>query len=120
MRLTAERLAFWAGYKEIVLVAAVYLNRWTVVISSESPTNREDQSAGAGGDANTMSKLRPKPVIRSFPRRWLDIHGHEMVDIWDAACRAVMGIIVLHPGESQVCSRTRPLLVRLVTYDLSV
>jgi transcription factor C subunit 3 len=37
-----------------------------------------------------------------FPRRWLDIKGEKVPDIWQAAIRAVMGTIIFRPGILQV------------------
>lgn len=72
-------VVFWAGYNDIVLVSSAYLREWTVIIS------------------RTASN-----VERIFPRRWWDIRGRKMMDVWEAGLRAVMGLILLHPGISQV------------------
>ena len=37
-----------------------------------------------------------------FPRRWLDIYGRKLDEMWEAALRAVVGQILLRPGISQV------------------
>ena len=71
-------LLFWAGYSTLVLVSSAYLKHWTALVSENPPT-------------------------RIFPRRWLDISGLKIVDFWEAAMRAVMGVIVFRPGISQVC-----------------
>ncbi|KDQ54862.1 hypothetical protein JAAARDRAFT_352005 [Jaapia argillacea MUCL 33604] len=70
-------LAFWAGYSTVVLVSSSYLRSWTVVVSED-------------------------PMTRVFPRRWLDIQGCKIRDIWDAALRAVMGVVLFRPGVLQV------------------
>jgi hypothetical protein len=70
-------LMFWAGYSSLVLVASSYLRAWTVQISAE-------------------------PMMRIFPRRWIDMTGSKVMDLWEAATRAVMGVLVFHPGLTQV------------------
>ncbi|KAJ7275459.1 hypothetical protein B0H12DRAFT_1087414 [Mycena haematopus] len=78
----AVPLIFWAGYQSLVLVASSYLASWSVQISME-------------------------PKTRIFPRRWLDMTGAKMIDLWEAATRAVMGVLVLHPGVTQTQLRWR-------------
>ncbi|KAJ7042665.1 hypothetical protein C8F04DRAFT_1390618 [Mycena alexandri] len=73
---------FWAGYSALVLVASSYLRAWTVQISAE-------------------------PMARIFPRRWIDMTGAKVMDLWDAATRAVMGVLVFHPGVTQAQLRWR-------------
>lgn len=65
----------------MVLVSADHIRPWTVTI--------------VDGD-------QPKAMV--LPRRWLDIHGMRINDVWEAALRAVVGIILLRPGVSQVSS----------------
>lgn len=89
-------LAFWTGYKEIVLVSSQYAGAWSVVIEQDE-----------------------QKCVRVFPRRWLDITGRVMSEVWTAACRAVVGTIVFHPNISQVrvgvlvyrCSRLTALVL---------
>lgn len=83
-------LAYWAGYTKVVLISAAHIRPWTVCPS------------GTGG-RNVML----------FPRRWIDITGKKISDVWEAALRAVLGIIVLRPGVSQVCIA---LVMPIVTY----
>jgi transcription factor C subunit 3 len=71
---------YWAGYDSLVLVSAHHVARWSVVVSKD-------------------------PLINEFPRRWLDIRGTKVADFWQAALRAVMGLVVFRPGITQV-SRT--------------
>jgi hypothetical protein len=73
-------LLFWTGYTSVVLVSSAYFKKWTVLASDS-------------------------PVTRVFPRRWLDISGLKIVDLWEAALRAAMGIIIFRPGISHVGSR---------------
>lgn len=75
-------LAFWTGYSEVVLVSSRHLSTWSVLIS----------------EADTG-------CVRVFPRRWLDIEGRMMSEVWEAARRAVMGIILFRPGITQVRSQ---------------
>jgi hypothetical protein len=73
-------LVFWAGYVSPILVSSAHLREWTVVTSET-------------------------PLIRTFPRRWVDILGSKMTDIWEAALRAVLGTILFRPGITQVSFR---------------
>ncbi|KAJ6574623.1 hypothetical protein B0H19DRAFT_1124959 [Mycena capillaripes] len=75
-------LIFWAGYSSLVLVASSYLRPWTVLISAD-------------------------PMLRIFPRRWIDMAGSKVMDLWEAATRAVMGVLVFHPGVTQAQLRWR-------------
>ncbi|KAG6837874.1 hypothetical protein H0H93_013027 [Arthromyces matolae] len=75
-------LLFWAGYPALVLVSAAYVKNWTVLVSK-------------------------KPATRVFPRRWLDISGRKIVDFWDAALKAVMGIVIFRPGITHAELRWR-------------
>ncbi|EPQ61082.1 hypothetical protein GLOTRDRAFT_113540 [Gloeophyllum trabeum ATCC 11539] len=70
------------GYADIVLVSSTNVRSWTVAISGN-------------------------PLWRTFPRRWLDIFGQRINEVWEAALRAVMGVIVLRPGISQAEVRWR-------------
>ncbi|KAG6891070.1 hypothetical protein C0995_014159 [Termitomyces sp. Mi166 len=75
-------MLFWAGYSSLVLVSSAYIKNWTVLVSEN-------------------------PATRIFPRRWLDISGRKLVDFWEAALKAVMSIIVFHPGITQAELRWR-------------
>jgi hypothetical protein len=79
---------FWAGYLTPVLVSSMYLQAWTVVISEE-----------------------PRTMI--FPRRWLDLTGKKLLDVWEAALKAVIGVVTFRPGVSQVCSTSTNRLLSL-------
>lgn len=74
---TSIPLLFWTGYSSLVLVSSAYLNAWAVTISEN-------------------------PATRIFPRRWLDIAGLKITDIWEAGLKATIGVIVFRPGISQV------------------
>ncbi|KAG6814043.1 hypothetical protein H0H92_003893 [Tricholoma furcatifolium] len=47
------------------------------------------------------------PATRILPRRWLDISGRKVVDFWEAAVKAVMGVVVFRPGLTQAELRWR-------------
>ncbi|ESK95510.1 hypothetical protein Moror_12696 [Moniliophthora roreri MCA 2997] len=81
-------LLYWVGYTTPLLIGAAHMQQWTVVISLE-------------------------PMMRILPRRWMNINGYKMMNIWQAASRAVIGTIIFHPGISQYELRWR---LRL-TYD---
>ncbi|KAJ7630525.1 hypothetical protein FB45DRAFT_746685, partial [Roridomyces roridus] len=72
----------WAGYSSLILVASAHLRAWTVQVSTE-------------------------PTTRIFPRRWIDATGSKVMDQWNAAARAVMGLLVFHPGVTQAQLRWR-------------
>lgn len=42
-----------------------------------------------------------EPRTRVFPRRWIDIRGDRIPNLWAAALRAVLGTLVFRPGISQ-------------------
>ncbi|KAI0047812.1 hypothetical protein FA95DRAFT_1558689 [Auriscalpium vulgare] len=69
-------LVICTGYASVVFVAASHAQAWTVPVADEPP-------------------------VRIFPRRWLDIGGLKISEIWDAAQRAVIGAILFRPGISQ-------------------
>ena len=82
-------LAHWTGYTAIVLVASACIRKWTVTISD----SQEEE-------AESTSEPPQKSIV--FPRRWLDIYGRKLADMWESALRAVLGLVLLHPGVSQV------------------
>ncbi|EEB94934.1 hypothetical protein MPER_06177, partial [Moniliophthora perniciosa FA553] len=56
-------LLYWVGYKTPLLIGAAHMQQWTVVIYLD-------------------------PMMRILPRRWMNINGYKMMNIWQAACRA--------------------------------
>lgn len=78
MTKTPVPLMFWTGYISLVLVSAYHLQPWTITINED-------------------------PVTRLMPRRWLSVRGTRITDVWEAALRAVVGIIIFRPGITQVC-----------------
>jgi oxalate---CoA ligase len=67
-------LAFWVGYTEARLVCTTQIQSWAVVLSDR--------------------------LI--LPLRWIDMQGNEIKDVWEAACRAVIGLVMMRPGISEV------------------
>lgn len=68
---------YWTGYDSLVLISAHVVAKWSVIVSED-------------------------PLTYMFPRRWLDIRGVKVPDFWQAALRAVMGLVVFRPGIPQV------------------
>ncbi|KAI0651544.1 hypothetical protein C8Q79DRAFT_933943 [Trametes meyenii] len=79
-------LAYWTGYSAVALVSATRIRPWAITVPD--PEN---------ADVRSMV----------FPRRWLDIYGRKLREVWDTALRAVMGLILLRPGISQAEIRWR-------------
>lgn len=70
-------LFFWTGYLSVVLVSSTYLQTWSLVVPI----------------SGAMVK----------PRRWTDIRGSQVPEIWETGLRAVIGTIVSRPAITQVC-----------------
>ena len=85
-------LAHWTGYNSIALVSSAAIRPWTVTV--------DDIPVGDPERPSTSDAPAPKSMI--FPRRWLDIYGRKLDDVWESALRAVLGLVLLHPGVSQV------------------
>lgn len=81
---TSVPLLFWSGYSCATLFSAAYLREWSLLISEE-------------------------PRVRIFPRRWLGLTGEKVLDVWDAALKAVVGLVVFRPGISQVGNPKNPM-----------
>ncbi|KAI0304649.1 hypothetical protein BC826DRAFT_977421 [Russula brevipes] len=45
--------------------------------------------------------ISEEPRINVLPRRWLDVRGAKIREVWRAALRAVIGTVVFRPGISQ-------------------
>ncbi|KAI0662526.1 hypothetical protein C8Q70DRAFT_908850 [Cubamyces menziesii] len=82
----AVPLAYWTGYAAIVLVSAAHIRPWAVAVPD-------------------AENAEAKSLV--LPRRWLDIYGRKLLDVWEAAMRAVVGAILLRPGISQAEIRWR-------------
>ena len=70
-------LFFWSGYLSVVLVSSTYLQTWSLIV--------------------------PTSEVMVKPRRWSDIRGSQVPEIWEAGLRAVVGAIVSRPAITQVC-----------------
>ncbi|KAI0080022.1 hypothetical protein K474DRAFT_383634 [Panus rudis PR-1116 ss-1] len=101
-----EALAFWTGYRNVVLVSATYLASWTVALP-QSPPQPQPQENRTDEEGESSEPVLTGPIVRIFPRRWLDIHGRIINDIWASACRAVTAMMVFKPGISQAEIRWR-------------
>ncbi|KAK0208398.1 hypothetical protein DFS33DRAFT_1303084 [Desarmillaria ectypa] len=75
-------LLYWVGYSSVYLVSAAHIKTWTVTLLSEI-------------------------LLNIFPRRWIDVSGVKLVEVWEAALRAAIGVIVFRPGISQAELRWR-------------
>ncbi|KAF9056480.1 hypothetical protein BJ165DRAFT_1433822 [Panaeolus papilionaceus] len=75
---------YWSGYDRPVLISANFIAKWSVTVCND-------------------------PLTRVFPRRWLDIRGAKVADYWQAALRAVMGLVIFRPGitQAEICWRLR-------------
>ena len=78
-KVTSRRapLFFWAGYLSVVLVSSAYLQAWSLVT--------------------------PTSLVMVKPRRWIDIDGSQVLEMWEAGLRVAMGTIVSRPAITQVC-----------------
>ncbi|KAI0374486.1 hypothetical protein BV20DRAFT_961659 [Pilatotrama ljubarskyi] len=86
-------VAYWTGYAAIVLVAAAHIRPWTVTV----PDAEDAHPEGANTERKTML----------FPRRWLDIYGRKLHEVWEAAMHAALSLVLLRPGISQAEIRWR-------------
>ncbi|EJD42971.1 hypothetical protein AURDEDRAFT_185760 [Auricularia subglabra TFB-10046 SS5] len=87
-RLTSGPVAllFWTGYDNARLVHTNFTGHWTVQL---------------GGDSDDA------PLRKLLPRRWIDIRGRVIEDVWNAAVRAVSGLVQLRPGVTQADVRAK-------------
>lgn len=100
--LITHKLVFWAGYKDIVLVSAHFLGSWTVLTQLEPACESQGKHSNQEPSPVDMEVAATKPLLTTFPRRWLDVNGRQVPELWEAACRAVIGIVVFRPGVNQV------------------
>lgn len=76
----------------------------------EGPINRDRNSSSSGinqghidtGTRTSVTLLAELPKQRVLPRRWLDINGSVIGGFWQAALRAVIGLIAFRPGITEV------------------
>ncbi|KAJ1300711.1 hypothetical protein OPQ81_002356 [Rhizoctonia solani] len=81
--------AYALGYDQARIVSTQYLSDWVV----EIPTAIDEPN-----------QMESKFI---FPRRWLDIYGNMLEDIWTMAVRTVMGSFIYRPCMSELTLRTR-------------
>ncbi|CAE6459542.1 unnamed protein product [Rhizoctonia solani] len=81
--------AYALGYDQARIVSAQYLSDWAVEIASgnEEPTQTESKFI--------------------FPRRWLDIYGNMLEDIWTMSVRVVTGAFMYRPRMNELALRAR-------------
>lgn len=72
-------LIYLTGYSSTIVVSAKHAGDWTVTLPVGNVS-----------------------VSKVFPRRWLDIGGGRVAMVWEAGLRAIIGIVHLRPGISQV------------------
>ncbi|KAI5123716.1 hypothetical protein M0805_000310 [Coniferiporia weirii] len=77
-------ILYFVGYSSSVIISAKYVGPRTVTLTGVNQS-----------------------VRKMFPRRWLDITTGRTLEVWDAALRAVMGLIHMRPGMSQAELRWR-------------
>ena len=70
------------GYKAPLILSAKYVDQWSV-----------------------MTKRDGEDLVKIFPRRWLDMWGCRIPEVWKSVLRAIMGELLLRPGISQVRPR---------------
>ncbi|KAH9912240.1 uncharacterized protein BXZ73DRAFT_107525 [Epithele typhae] len=104
-------LAHWTGYITPVLVSAMHLREWTVVVTGRNAAADDADGShthveGTDDDAGTAARANARKSML-FPRRWLDIRGWKLTEVWDAALRAVLALVLLRPGISQAEIRWR-------------
>lgn len=78
-------ILYVVGYQASLLVSARHVTPWTITL----PSMKRDEE-----QSRSISKV--------FPRRWIDINGNRMTEVWEAALRAVIGHVHLRPGISHV------------------
>ncbi|EUC63046.1 B-block-binding subunit of tfiiic protein [Rhizoctonia solani AG-3 Rhs1AP] len=81
--------AYALGYDQARIVSAQYLSDWAV----EAASGNEEAT-------QTESKF-------IFPRRWLDIYGNMLEDIWTMSIRAVTGAFMYRPCMNELALRAR-------------
>ncbi|KAH8120510.1 hypothetical protein DFH11DRAFT_1685786 [Phellopilus nigrolimitatus] len=71
-------IIYLTGYSSSLVVSAKFVSTWAVTLPGTT-----------------------RPITKLFPRRWLDIAGGRVTEVWNAALRAVVGLVHLKPGISQ-------------------
>ena len=57
--------------------------------------------------------VHEEPRINVLPRRWLNTTGEKVGELWRAALRAVIGIVVFRPGISQASARAEATVAKI-------
>ncbi|KAF8604424.1 hypothetical protein BDV93DRAFT_522539 [Ceratobasidium sp. AG-I] len=86
---TLPPLVYALGYDQARIVSAFELDKWTVKVVPSTPST---------------SHASFKSV---FPRRWLDIHGNVIENIWTMAVRTVAGALMYRPSINEHALRQR-------------
>ncbi|CUA70965.1 Titin [Rhizoctonia solani] len=81
--------AYVLGYDQARIVSAQYLGDWTVEAASRAGETNQNESKFI------------------FPRRWLDIYGNMLEDVWTMVIRTVMGAFIYRPCMNQLALRSR-------------
>ncbi|KAI6046109.1 hypothetical protein EDC04DRAFT_1873655 [Pisolithus marmoratus] len=82
MMLLTPPVLVMTGYTTPVVVSSEHCARWTVTLSED-------------------------PLTYVLPRRWLDVRGSRVDELWTAALRSVVGTVILRPGIPQAELRWR-------------
>ncbi|CAE6398352.1 unnamed protein product [Rhizoctonia solani] len=80
--------AYVLGYDQARIVSTQHISEWAIEV--------------AGVDE--ASQTEPKLI---FPRRWLDIYGNMLEDVWTMCVRAVTGAFMYRPCVSETILRKR-------------
>lgn len=81
---TSPPLVYALGYDQPRIVSAFELGEWTVKVTSSVPSTNQTNFKSV------------------FPRRWLDIHGSMIENIWTMAVRTIAGALIYRPGINEV------------------
>ncbi|KLO19987.1 hypothetical protein SCHPADRAFT_816815 [Schizopora paradoxa] len=95
----AVPLLYVVGYSTTLFISAAHIDAWTVTL---------------GGELDTS------PVAKIFPRRWLDVAGNRVREVWDAAVRSIVALVHSRPGicQAEVLWRVRWLFDRQEVLDV--
>ena len=81
---------FWAGFDTARLVSTVYWQAWQCPAIT-LVQNEFGQVLQGGGE-----------VIRCTPRKWVDIWGRRIEDVWNQAVDCAKGWLMSRPGMTEV------------------
>lgn len=86
----AKAQVFWAGFDTARLVSTAYWQEW--LCPAITLLQNEHGQVVQGGGA----------VIMCTPRKWVDIWGRRIDDVWDQAVDCVKGWLMSRPGMTEV------------------